>query len=519
MAVFTTVGLSYIALGYQLSTRRRLIESRRRLDAVVQGAPVILWAIDRAGKITFANSRVIEATGESVEKYIGHPLSLLLGRSAGIAEATDRALAGETASATISLDGRVLETLQVPQRDSSDEIVGVVGVATDVTERDRARRDLERRERQLRDAQAIAHCGSWEWDVAADRVEWSDETYRIFGMEPGDPLSYGDFLDRLHEEDRPRVEAIIAEAFEDPKGFEFEERIIRPDGQVRILRNRGRVVTDERGRPIRMIGTCYDVTEIRSSEEQVRQAQRMDAVGRVAGGIAHDFNNLLTVIRGFSQDLVEKLEDPAHRQGAEEIHKASRRASDLIQKLLTFSRRKTSRVATVDVRPVVEEVRPLLERVLAGKGRLTIDIAPNVGAIRANAESVEQILMNLVLNARDAIEERGEVRIEAVNLEIPNPAHPAIGLDEGRYIVFTVRDDGRGIDPSVEDQIFEPFFTTKPTGKGTGLGLSTVYGIMRQLGGGVTVESRVGQGTTFRLYFPREVEEGEVTREPSFATT
>lgn len=505
LVVFTTVGLSYIALGYQLSNRRRLIESQRRLDAVVQGAPVVLWAVDRSGRVSFANSRVIDATGESAEEYIGRPLSFLLGHSREMAEATERALSGETASATIELDDRVFETLQVPQHGSANEVVGVVGVATDVTERDRARRELEHRERQLRDAQAIAHCGSWEWNIAEDRVDWSDETYRIFGIEPGKPLSHQDFLDRLHEEDRPRIEAIIADAVQDPKSFEFEERIVRPGGEVRVLRNRGRVVTDRAGRSLRMIGTCYDITEIQATEEQMRRAQRMEAVGRVAGGIAHDFNNLLTIIQGFSQDLVERLEDPTDRDSAAEIDKAAGRAADLTRKLLTFSRRSTFRVTTVDVRRLVEDVQGLLERVLAGKGPLTLDIAPDVGAVRVDPESVEQVLMNLVINARDAIEEKGRVTVVARNVEMPDPEHPA-DVSPGSYVVVDVRDTGAGIEPVVQDRIFEPFFTTKAPGKGTGLGLSTVYGIMRQVGGEVTVESRVGEGTTFHLYFPRSTE-------------
>lgn len=503
MAVFTTVGLSYIALGYQVSTRRRLLESQRRLDAVVQGAPVVLWTLDRSGRISFANSRVLHATGESADAYVGRPLSSLLGPSEEIEEATRRALDGQEASAKIHLDGRVFETLQVPRRGSSEEVRGVVGVATDVTARERARIDLEQRERQLRDAQAIAHCGSWEWDVAEDRVEWSEETYRIFGIEPGEPLRYEDFLDRLHEEDRDAIEAIIADAYAEPKPFEFEERIVHPDGEVRVLRNKGRAVTDERGHPVRMVGTCIDITDLRRQEEQIRRCQRMDAVGRVAGGVAHDFNNLLTIIRGFSQDLLERLEQPADRDSASEIHKASERASDLVQKLLTFSRRRSSRIGSVPVEDLLEDVRALMERVLSSKARLVVDVEPGVGAIRANAAGVEQALMNLVINARDAIPERGTVEIEVRSVELKGAQKPDGEMPDGTWVVFDVRDSGRGIDPEEQDRIFEPFFTTKSSGKGTGLGLSTVYGIMRQVGGAVTVDSRPGEGTTFHLYFQR----------------
>jgi two-component system cell cycle sensor histidine kinase/response regulator CckA len=249
---------------------------------------------------------------------------------------------------------------------------------------------------------------------------------------------------------------------------------------------------------------------LRETEAQLRQAQKMEAVGRLAGGVAHDFNNLLTVIRGYSELLLGRLgPTDAMRKDMEEVKKAADRASGLTRQLLAFSRRQFIAAKVVDLNALVANMDGMLRR-LIGEDivELCAELDSSTGAIKADPGQVEQVIMNLVVNARDAMPKGGRLTIETRNVTIGKGARlDAVGVEPGAYVLLTVCDTGHGMDAETRSHLFEPFFTTKEKGKGTGLGLSTVYGIVKQSGGSITVESAPGRGTTFRIYFPRVEQE------------
>ncbi len=258
------------------------------------------------------------------------------------------------------------------------------------------------------------------------------------------------------------------------------------------------------GEAMGAIGIVADITERHELEEQLRQAQKLEAVARVAGGIAHDFNNLLTVIRSYAEFLLETV-PPGQpgREDVEEIRRGADRGSELSRQLLVFSRKQPLEPRVVDLNTVVRDVERMLRRVIGEDIRLTTSLEATLHSIRADPGQLEQVLMNLALNARDAMPEGGTLRIETANLHLDRGyADRHVDTQPGDYVQLVVSDTGIGMDRDMLDRIFEPFFTTKEKGKGTGLGLATVYGIVRQSGGSLTVSSEPGEGATFRLYFP-----------------
>ena len=304
----------------------------------------------------------------------------------------------------------------------------------------------------------------------------------------------------LHPEDAERIIKLASR----PDGFQDDYRIIQPTGEVRWIRSRTYPVLDTSGAISRIAGFSEDITEWKRLEQQLIQSQKMDAVGRLAGGIAHDFNNLLTVINGYSALLEERTDLPeAVRADLDSIHKAGKRAALLTSQLLAFSRKQPLKLSSINLMAALMEVEPILRRLIREDVELSIAPGPRELCICADATQIEQVLLNLVINARDAIEHKGTITIETREEYFDAGRalmHP--GCATGLYVMLAVSDNGRGMDAETQDRIFEPFFTTKPEGQGTGLGLATVYGVVKQCGGSIWVYSEVGVGTTFRVYFP-----------------
>jgi two-component system cell cycle sensor histidine kinase/response regulator CckA len=262
---------------------------------------------------------------------------------------------------------------------------------------------------------------------------------------------------------------------------------------------------DSDGQVSGAICMSLDITDRKQLEEQLRQAQKMEAVGRLAGGIAHDFNNLLMVIQGYSDLLVERLPDgDPLRRNAEQIQMASQRASSLTRQLLAFSRKQMLAPKILNVQSVVAEMEKILRRLIGEDVQLETSSAPDLGLIKADRSQIEQVILNLAVNARDAMPQGGRLTIETANVELDaSYSHPPAVLSPGRYVMLAVTDNGCGMDAETQAHVFEPFFTTKEKGKGTGLGLATVYGVVKQSGGYVWVYSEPGRGTSFKIYLPR----------------
>ena len=400
-------------------------------------------------------------------------------------------------------------------KDSIEQTVAerTVELTRENAERRQAEESLQKSQLLLAQAQQIAHVGSWEWDIVEDRVAWSDETARLYGHgleERGSSMFK--FLQCVHPDDAAKVRAIMDEAMRELKPFECEHRAVMPDGAVRTLHGRAEVIGDDKGKAIRMVGTAQDITERRKAEEalhsselQLRQSQKMEAVGRLAGGVAHDFNNLLTVVTGYSDFLLRRLdENSPMRKDAEEIQRAADRAAALTRQLLAFSRKQVLQPRVLELNDVVKGMEKMLQRLIGEDIELRGVFEPSLGQIKADHGQIEQVILNLVVNARDAMPGGGKLTIETANVFIDQrTVFRNRGLEIGEYVMLAISDTGVGMTAEVKSHLFEPFFSTKGVGKGTGLGLATCYGIVCQSEGDIRVYSEPGSGTIFKVYLPR----------------
>jgi PAS domain S-box-containing protein len=312
------------------------------------------------------------------------------------------------------------------------------------------------------------------------------------------------WLEAIHPEDRQRVlqEALTRQV---EGTYDEEYRIVRLDSSLRWIRDRAFPVRNAAGQVYRIAGVAEDITKHKELETQFLQAQKLEAVGQLAGGVAHDFNNLLTIISGYSELLLKHLEKDDPRTAlVGEVQTAADRGAVLVRQLLAFSRRQVAQPEILDLNAVIAALEKMLRPLIREDIELRVELAPALGQVRADRGQLEQVLLNLVVNARDAMPQGGQLRIatSALDLDHGQAQQRGIGLP-GPYVVLSVRDTGVGMDAATQARIFEPFFTTKEPGQGTGLGLATVYGIVRQSGGAIQVHSKPGKGTTFEIYLPR----------------
>ncbi len=489
----------------------------------------------------------------------------------------------------------------------------------------------------LMEAQRLGNLGSWTWDIASNRISWSDQLYQIYGTSPeGFRGTLDEFIGFVHPDDRAQVAESVASALQSGKSFNHEERIVRPDGSIRHLHSTGEVIRAANGEAVRMLGICVDVTErkqaeqaLRESEqnyrlllkgardyaiymldtdgrvrswndgaqrlkgyeaddiigrhfriflpdelrksdiadqalltaaregqyeaeiwlmrkdgsrffalvvmdairnesgdllgftklvrditeqreaqialeqakEQLAQAQKMEAIGQLTGGIAHDFNNLLMIVSGYAQILQGRLKDAKEKQAVEAIRAAAGRGEKLTRQLLAFSRRQQLMPVMVDLRQRIDGVRDMLVPSLRGNIELVCEIEDKIWPVEVDLGELELALVNIAVNARDAMPEGGTITLSARNVVLKPGS--AAGALEGDFVALAIIDTGCGMPPEVLARVFEPFYTTKPVGKGTGLGLSQVHGFAMQSGGAATVSSEVGKGTVVTIYLPR----------------
>jgi PAS domain S-box-containing protein len=479
-------------------------------DAVVQGSVDGFAVIDRENRYTLWNPAMERFTGKRAAEVLGRRAFDLFPnlRDLGLDVAIRRALAGETIAVNgvpfVEPDGtrKVYDRLYVPLRETgAAEVTGVIAIVRDATARYVAQDALRTTETKLLMAAEAAGIGLWTWDPAADVITWEDTMCTLYGRAPGDvPKSREEYLALVHPDDREQSKLRIARGRGEGH-WEHEYRILRPDGAVRWLASRTRVVRTDRGEMV--LGAVFDVTERREREERQRATQRLEVVGELTAGIAHNFNNLL-------MGILPTLEMASRSAPADIVpllrvaEGSAQRAASVVRQLMTYAahNRATSRRT--------EPVGPLVERV-AGFCRTTFDrrIALEVhcrdaGTADMDGSQVEQAVLNLLINARDALEDGG-IAAPTIRIAVETVAagSPELEGRNGDWVAIRIVDNGVGMAAATIQRIYEPFFTTKPAGKGTGLGLATTQAIMRDHDGFITCSSAPGKGTKFTLLLPR----------------
>jgi two-component system, cell cycle sensor histidine kinase and response regulator CckA len=395
------------------------------------------------------------------------------------------------------------------------ELVGFSKRLRDLTEVKQVEEELGRSREALDLASEAAGLGTWDHNLLTGELHLDSRARALLGFPPDAPTSYRGWTTAIHPDDLPAAEEVLGRALREQQPFTTEYRVVWPDGSVHWLAVIGRgSQSPTAGGPMRMRGILLDMTERKRTEERLQEFMRLEAIGRLAGGIAHDLNNMLVAILGFSDLLGQSMEPQDPRlEDVRQINDAAERSAELTRQLLAFARRELIQPRKLDLNAIVRYAGGMLRPVLGENISLVMRLSPEVGPIHADPGRVEQILMNLVLNSRDAMPRGGQVTVETAGVTLEPDGSPwqqqSEGPPSGQYAMLAVTDTGHGMDPGTLQHIWEPFFTTKPAGKGTGLGLSVVYGSVKQSGGFVWVNSEVGRGTIVRVYWPLMAQESE----------
>ena len=405
----------------------------------------------------------------------------------------------------------------VAKRHGSWEVIETAGHKQAKAEVERLNEDLERRvaertrqlqrsEAYLAEAQRLSHAGSFGWLPATGELVWSSETYRIFGYDPSISPTLEMVVERVHPEDRSLVRQLIDQVSHAGHDWNLDHRLRMPDGSVKHIHFVARAVGDESTGGASYVGAVMDVTERKVAETRLRQAEKMEALGRMAGGIAHDFNNILGGILGYGEMLAEEV--PAGsglERYSRNVLAGATRARELVDQILTYSRSQRSPRVAVDLGPLVAETLELVRGSLAENVRLEMHLPSKPVPVIGDATQLHQVVMNLCVNALHAMEGTGgrlTVTLAETDVEAGRVFQHGT-LAAGPHAVLTIEDSGRGMDEATLAHIFEPFFTTREAGKGTGLGLALVFGIVTGAGGALDVRSEPGRGSAFTLHLPR----------------
>jgi two-component system, cell cycle sensor histidine kinase and response regulator CckA len=507
--------LGYEGIWRDITDRKRaeaaLKENIEKMNSIFRAAPTgIGVVVDRM--LTEANERLCEMTGYAREELIGQNARLLYPTDeeyAYVGREKYRQIRDKNTGTVVTRwrrkNGETIEVLLSSTPIAPDDhSVGVTFTALDITEWKRAQEALRESQERFRELAELLPETIFEMDTDGNLTFVNRNAYDHFGYSSEDleRESLNGF-EMIAPKDRPR-------ALENAKRLMGGERIglneytaLRKDGSTfpAIMHSAAKVCD---GRPVGIRGIVIDMTETKKLEAQLRQAHKMEAIGTLAGGIAHDFNNLLHVVQGYADLLLTKTTDKG--TASKELHeiiRAAQRGGELTRQLLTFSRKVESQLQPIDLNRTVDDVRMLLERTIPKMIKIELHLTGNLCRVKADASQIEQILMNLALNARDAMLEGGTLTIETKNLFLDADYRGMqLELPAGKYTLLAVTDTGHGMDKTTLEHIFDPFFTTKEVGKGTGLGLSMVYGIVKNHNGHISCSSKEGQGTLFTIYLP-----------------
>ena len=496
----------------RMKTEEALRENEIIFSSFMEHSPVYVFFKDK-------NIRTLRLS-RNYEQMLGMPLENALGKN------MDELFPSDLAKSMVEDDKRILEKGKVVK--TIEELAGktyettkfpvfidgkpnmLAGFTLDITERKLTLDALKKSEENLNRAQSVAHIGSWYLDLLKNNLIWSDETYHIFSLPVGTPLTYELFLSCIFPEDREYVDKSWLAALAGAP-YDIEHRILSGDN-VKWVREQAEFEYDADGKKIGGIGTVQDITEIKHADEerkklqeQLQQAMKMEAVGRLAGGIAHDFNNLLTAIQGNIE--IAKMDLRPHDPQIlhlDEAMNAVDSAVSLTRQLLTFSRKQVIEPKVLNLNDIINNLRKMLHRLIGENIKIQSILEDNLWSVKVDAGQFEQVIINLAINSRDAMPDGGKLIIETANVFIDDEyskTHPPI--QSGEYVLLQISDTGCGMSCEVKDHLFEPFFTTKPKGLGTGLGLATIFGIVRQAGGSIEVYSESGTGTAFKIYLPK----------------
>ena len=516
---------SYPSTGDGLSVFLRDITSRKlnsealrlseeRFRVALKQSPIAVFNLDRELRLTWvynaqptwiADTQDNPAEGRAIMDAFPAGLA---SRLESVALEVLRTGAGSRFYDAVVTDSglRTYDVTFEPLRDDASEVTGITAALIDITAAKQIEEALSISEERLRMATEAAHMGVWDHDLKTGKVEWSTELERIFGLGPGGFAgSSNSFYDAVHADDRERVIATVNSAITRRSDFEMEFRFMRPAGEVRWMLARGHVYADTTDAAVRIAGVAMDITERRALEEKVRHSAKLESLGVLAGGIAHDFNNLLTGILGNASLLRQMLPQGNASTLLLNVIRAAERAGQLSRQMLAYSGRGHFSVQPLDISRQVREFVTFLETTIAKNVALRLRVADSLPMIEGDEGQLQQVIMNLVVNASEAIGERDgwvevSTRVERIESPLVSDLLPSQELAPGNYVVLQVADNGCGMDDATRAKIFDPFFTTKFTGRG--LGLAAVLGIIRGHRGTVRVVSHPGVGTCFQVYFP-----------------
>ena len=493
-------------------------------DRYLEIADLLLVTLDVNGRITMVNKKACDILGYTRKELLGLawkdyflPDKISSNISDHLTQMMKSGSSGTDYNENniVSRDGtcRMIGWHNSVFKDRDGNVTGIICAGTDITEKYEYEKKLKDYSDRLTLATESAGIGTWDADLSTGKVVWDRKMCEIFGLAYGiDIPDIDTWIKFVHPDDLNSANLELQKALSgETARYKNQFRIIRNDGTIRLIEASASVHFDKDGNPLRITGVNWDVTEQQNLidenirlQKQFYQAQKMESIGQLAGGIAHDFNNLLVPILGYAELGMSMASGNNDIHDCfTEIEKAGTRAADLTRQILAFSRRQLLEIKPVNLNSIITDFERILKLIVGDDIDLVIETDNLLKPISGDRSQIEQIMLNLTINARDAVVENGTVTIRTGNmvLEKPKPINK-IDIPKGEYSTIEVSDNGKGIDPSIIDYIFEPFFTTKPRERGTGLGLSTVFGIVKQHSGYITVDSILDEGTTFLVYFP-----------------